>query len=970
MNSLPPEPRLLIEGNAAAATPYVGIARKLAKRAYLSGIRAKTWQVAAGVVVRVENYLESRLSKVYIRSAPAGFPFLAVTWEPEGIVLTPRTEAAPYGYGFPKRDAITGAKINPPFGTLLTEDTEALNQVLINRYPNNKYLDRFEYISGIPEERFTKLKLPETNPRLRDSLAVGIEEGRLKVVYWPLHYEPTAIDDPFWTLSENRINWPDVPGTNRWTGGYNFKTFPPPETDEGELVGDLPNRQFDDVRDSLIFETETEQWYCHWPEELLYDNDAFEAIFQETNRYRSLVGREPLHRELRGYANMGRMILSEMQRARVMFHDNEELYRPGYGTVFYRGLNAAVTFSGIAENLLTGPSSGTFSWDFGVEVALGWRNSPLHYANMIEESWKTSTTSLDVFGNSSVSITEKGSIAGQNSILDQVFDPPLSGRAWSQLFIERANWLYTGNIEHRTQYGIVTTNSFLSPIGIRYFSAGAGYFINFKGRSIFVKYIYDIEQEKNVISVNLGSCVYMENNILKYRVIFGYFKNLIFTVSACNRPVHGEHLDWVGEGNLDIAERMGYFSYECFHFSLDGMTAISTTMEHLVDHQFSWYFTDLPEGSPKVCPAGKRVIHYNNGVFSFGDIIVGPNVTYTLTVYDEDTYKYNYRQNGEGTVNISPYINESGTLSYIQYEMSHLIYQEWTGENTYETTIQVNDTLVFDSGKRLKIRKINLFGDGDNSNTGQYSVVGFGEEPADAYFITFFYFNPVTEDIVYAKHNLSISNGAVVQTDIYVNDVLVKQYQAIQTNSAYYTRVRPVQRSSTSLGYFADGAIDTVEFLAYSPYLANIALPVPFWFGGQGGVAGGYDHFFCTDRPSERAYIGKTRIGTYPVSIMPCYGYSRFCYNVGIGDERFIEAGYGIGIPYITLAGSLAEGACFFSRYKDRIVARIEVVNLWGISSSNTSQDDRKIIYSNFLLEDEVGIGSLSEILPMGVIYG
>lgn len=68
MNKLPPEPRLLLEGDVAAATPFVGIARKLAKQAYLSGIRAKTWQVGVGVVVRVENYLESRLSKVYVKA--------------------------------------------------------------------------------------------------------------------------------------------------------------------------------------------------------------------------------------------------------------------------------------------------------------------------------------------------------------------------------------------------------------------------------------------------------------------------------------------------------------------------------------------------------------------------------------------------------------------------------------------------------------------------------------------------------------------------------------------------------------------------------------------------------------------------------------------------------------------------------------------------------------------------------------
>ena len=98
---------------------------------------------------------------MWIDAQAAGGDFLAAVWLPEGLMLTPRSTTAQYGYGFPKREAgvlnegdgvrffTGGAKINPPFGTkIASSDDEALNQVLLNQFPNNKYLDRHDYITG------------------------------------------------------------------------------------------------------------------------------------------------------------------------------------------------------------------------------------------------------------------------------------------------------------------------------------------------------------------------------------------------------------------------------------------------------------------------------------------------------------------------------------------------------------------------------------------------------------------------------------------------------------------------------------------------------------------------------------------------------------------------------------------------------------------------------------------------------
>ena len=157
-------PRVLFLGDPAAATPWVGIAKKLARACYGLKIANKVYHLGSGVTIRVENTFPiagklAGISKVWIEAAAGFGDFLGVVWLPEGLMLTPRSTSAPYGYGFPKREAGTlneeegqryftgGALINAPLGTKITKAAdEALNQVIINRFANNKYLDRREYL--------------------------------------------------------------------------------------------------------------------------------------------------------------------------------------------------------------------------------------------------------------------------------------------------------------------------------------------------------------------------------------------------------------------------------------------------------------------------------------------------------------------------------------------------------------------------------------------------------------------------------------------------------------------------------------------------------------------------------------------------------------------------------------------------------------------------------------------------------
>jgi hypothetical protein len=894
-----------------------------------------------------------------------GYNFACFAWEPEGIVLTPHTVFAQYGYGFPKRDRITGEKINAPFGTLLTIGNEALNQCLINRFINNKYLDRFEYISGISEDILTSLQLPETNSRLRES-ATAVSSPKIKIVYWPLGYEPTASDDNFWEISDNRTNWPDVPGINRWTAGYNFSSLTRPTVDgDGNLVGELPNRQFDADREALIYESEDDDWYCHWPEELLYDNDAYEAIFQETNVYRAEVGREPVSREIRGFVSASRMILSEVQRAQVMFHENEELYRNGYGTVEYRLLNGGV-FSGYAENLFLSASASGFSAEAGVQAALGWRESPLHYANMISSTWDepAGSTSLDVFGNVAATITEKGSVAGIPSSLDESYDPPVSGKAWAQLFVQHQRWLYAGYCEHRTSYGVVTTTNYFSPVSRPYQYENGATYCYYKGRPFFIKPIYDAEQDKGAYAVNQGTIVFMHDGLLCFRVIFSLRdpsnENAV-TVYAYRRPVYAAHDDW----ELEYSIRLGVKDIpfiSCFWFSFDGNTAFSLCSELLTDDEYTYYFTDLPSDSFPLCPAGQRILNFNgNSGFSFGDIINGPDITYTVSAYDEPNDKYNYKQEGSGTVNILPFVDLNGNTRYIGYEMDLLSDQKWTSATEFSTEFSANDTIIFASGKRLQIKKINFSGSSDIYSENYYTGID------DNYFINFLYFNPITEDVSYIKYKIDFVNsggvGLAIQADVYYNNELLKSYPSVDLTTDAYTVVRSITKQNGSYGDVMHNILCVHKFLVSFGVWA--AIPVYFNMPSGGSY---YIEYHLDAYPTRKFYVAKTIVGTYPAS------YSKMFSTVNFYVEDTVRAsgthmihGYEIGIPVNWIAFN--EGYGYSAKYKDKVASQFYVGPVWGFTSSSPTVKERTIIDANFLLEDLVGIGELTDIRPLGVIY-
>lgn len=889
-----------------------------------------------------------------------GSPFFGFVWKPEGLLLTPRSSSAPYGYGFPKRNASSGTLINPPFGTKITnQENECLNQVLINKFFNNKYLDLNGFIQGLDE----KIEIPETNDRLRSEVSDKKSNFKLPIVFWPLFYTPETTPD-FWITKENQVDWIDLPGVNQWSGGFKFTPKKRPKVDnEGDYILPIEYRQFDSLEQSLIYESESFEWFCHWPQELLYNNDAFEAIFQKTNAYRSAGGKNPVTREIRGFANMSRMIVSEIQRAHVQYHNDESRYRSGYQTIQDRLFNAGSNYVSAGENLSTTKVAFGFSWDSGVTVAEEWKKSPIHYANMMSDLWSTpkGSTSLDVFGNVSTTITESGITAGGPVT---PFNPPFSGKSWSQVFVKRDRWLYAGTVEHKTRYGTLTTQNFQSPVGRPTSYPGGAAYIFHHGRMVFVEAIHNIEQSKDTICRNYGAVLYMESGVLSYRVIFGWWEsngtNITHRLSACHRSVHAHHEDWTIESTFDTQNEEAPFM-SCFWFDFDGISAITTMPELLTTKPFSFYFNgDVPTNAVPMFPVGARKIHYDSGSFSLGSLIEAPNIVYTMLLQNSNLDHYNYKQEGSGTFNITPFIDRFNNLDYIQYEMNHLIDQYWTSDTLSTTEVNINDTLIFPSGTRLQIRKFNFTGEANVNNWGQqYQAVD------DMFFLSFFYFNPVTEEVIYAKHTVTFNFGTYVQTSIYYNDTLIKSYPNIQLTTLIHTAAFGVEKATDpNAGEYAKYA------LSASRFLVNTGGPwtIPPWFGIMMSDGQLYISESFIDYPNQYGYVSKAFVGTYPASIGSFFGQNSYSTEKVISGIRQMNSGYNVGIPYVYSA--TGEGLSFFARYKDRFAFQLQIDNLWGLMQPDFTAEDLKIIYANFPLDDEVDIGTLTDIFPLGVIYG
>jgi hypothetical protein len=383
-----------------------------------------------------------------------GRALLLAAWYPEGLLFTPRSAAEPQGRGLPTRDPETGEVLENP-----TTSDPVFPQVLLNRFTNNKYLDRAPFVAGTV---YAADGLPTDPAWLREDPSEDGNFGEISFRYMhkiarPLDYadaEFTYDGFEYWQDFDNQSQYPTIPGEYLVTE----------EIVQGRAVqvATLLVEQKDRITgEDLIFEGEsTEEWFAHRPEEILYPTPAHEEIFIRTNAYRQLFLAPPLHRQLRGDGNPAAMVVGEVARSGDISH-NSLNFRPGFRTADGRVLNATGVDQTSGENL-AGGFTGTTE-DVGTDVAAAWYGSTGHRNNMLSVAWDNDATIPGA--QHSIGYTE-GTITEQSEDIPDINTYPggsITGGIWSQIFHKRAAWAAAWRFVHEGAYGETGWDGFGGP---------------------------------------------------------------------------------------------------------------------------------------------------------------------------------------------------------------------------------------------------------------------------------------------------------------------------------------------------------------------------------------------------------------------------------------------------------------------------------------------------------------------------
>lgn len=995
LRNIPP-PHILFHGDISVAVRWIGLAKKLARKCYANKILSKVFNISSNVTIRVENIVPNNavgISKVFINAGAAAGDFLAVVWLPEGLTLTPRTVDAPYGYGFPKRELgilneengrrffTGGEKINTPFGTkILSSNDEALNQVLINCFENNKYLDKKEYIEGLPSKEELKntcgtsslvIPFPEENRRLRDKLETKVKTVKKQddlpfLMYWPLFYYPTDKEgsNEFWAealLDETlKDKWIDEPGLNTWndTGAYQ-PVFNKELKDTGQYVAAFRQFEIDAetglsnlFKDSLIFENETNTWFCHWPEELLYDNDGFEMLFYTTNQYRAEVGKKSLIREVRGHATEPRMALAECQRAKVQFHDNEDLYRQGYKTYISRSYNAGSNISGGGENLQIGFAN-SLAIRSGEKVATAWRNSPGHYANMIHSAWDSPpySTSHEIMGR----------IYGKvNKTQSQELDTYKVGNFWSQVFTRRTFWVAAGNIQQKTRYGTVSFSSNPSPIGwvVKEVSSVLDISVCYKGRLMLIWPLYR-KLLDGYSGVVLGAALCLYNNIPHIRVIFYSVKENDLKFNVYRRALHNNTEEaWVQECEQNQETLTTYQNVASFNY--EGTVAYLLLIKVTVTDIATFYF---PKAANQFDVFASAILHwkYEDGEFLEVNTFTGPEITYTVTEDAEEGVHYltGYTQEcADQEIEVCPYYSRSldeTIFSPLKVRYSFSINQKRKGyaNPNYHNEFQILETLILHSGKEIIIKKAHAA-----TNEEKTAL----ELESDAYFLVFLYIDPYYEDLIYLKINLRGEGIAIYgQATLYADlsdgagPVVVETYaeQKLSTDDLSQIGLFCEWTGAPGPGTVATGIISTA--ISFGRDALGKDHPLFLVTGGNDWKCKGYSG-------SYRAYTQKPITGTHRGTLDGAIGTGNSCIIV----DAATNFTYPASIKVTEYPDDGIE--CFATRYKDKFVMQMRVNLGKNPSAWLIPFVKENTIWANFDLAGLVGIGELTDILPLGTV--
>lgn len=908
--------------------------------------KTQSWFLYDGSVITayVWNDLLGKRASVHI-TAPGRaqnptfyMPFFSLVWLPRGLCVTPKSAEAPHGYGFPKRDRFTGERIEPPYGTKIgSKEDEALNQVLFNKFENNCYLDAPSFIKG---EQVPGFDWPD-NPRLRPTAESELPDIELSPYrHGAFGYNPTLyplFDPSFWDYTnEQRFNFIDEPGFNMYVSRDGYFIPYKVETTQGGMVPSFRQMTPDESGfNSAFYEEESTQWFAHWPEELLYENKAYEEVFQGSNLLRDAVGKKPVTRPIRGFANGADLTTIEMTILGEMHHESDA-FRSGYGTLMGRitamGNNARLA----GENLAMGTALGSVDDKAtGTDLVSGWEHSPGHYANIISDHWSQppGATALNVGGG---------------------YGSPRAGQSYAQWFEKRERWIHGGLFSNDTPFGPVSVRSINSFVMSRFSYSGYDECsIYFLGREFIISQIVDTFVDNDTVGnmILLGATAFIKDNKVWMRAVtFDAGEKPRFVSYSCPISNADKEARWKEEASMAIEFTAGYIT-SGFTFSYDGKKGVGG-LALLGEVVAESYFGNKNE------PARKAMAIYDvmfDGSSSSPTLSISQKKHLPGIKFEVQTETY------ENTVSLTSYSQEvkgSAALHsfYVGDEIKSLVYN--VDMRAYQHTARdaefhCFDSIVFPSGKEMVIVNQRLVN---------------GIPLGDCFITSFLYIDPRTENCVYAKINLRRESNIIYgQLQFFYNEILLKEYPE-QIIANHYTETEDEKISGEwAIEYdpevprYAAYAYD-ISYLRSNDAYGNVyPLPYPFSMPRRS---------YCEGNPDIVLRLGSIRTGNYVVSAGRRQTCAMGCYSedTAVGEE-FLWS-YEMAIPSAGTGGDITRGDddvyCEFVQYQDRVAIDILFKGICKITADNP--EGEHIIYANFDIEGELDMGKITSLMPLGVV--
>ncbi len=348
-----------------------------------------------------------------------------LVWAPEGIFFTPRTTAAPRGYGLPKTEDGFGTPAGP------------LRFVMVNRLKHNGYPEYLRMVWKLIEK---DKELPERDAKWKKNLAV-----------WPLFYTKTDGDE-FLPLPDDA-----PPGTKPKKNLYRVGL-----THKGDV-----KPQFGEWLVPMVMEPrDAENWYCHRPVTVRYESSIGTDVLNMTNAFRVSQGRRPCIPPVRGFTtSMAALAVREVASTGVLRHDSTK-FREGYRSTVERSYLRAGDLSG--ENLAI--ANATEDKTLQEVLVESWVDSPRHAevmatdyetpfepsggADLVDESDPGSAACVLDFSVKGGSVNETYASGYEEGSPSKEIDPPVSGAIAAQVFVPFSHPLV----------GASVVNSYYGPI--------------------------------------------------------------------------------------------------------------------------------------------------------------------------------------------------------------------------------------------------------------------------------------------------------------------------------------------------------------------------------------------------------------------------------------------------------------------------------------------------------------------------